>query len=546
MGKIRLIYIILFNLGIYGYANTPQGTIEEAEFIIKKEKKNELPESSRLFKKAPLPSPTTKPNVKLQYELYDPHPTFQALDHKIKILRAKQDIIARLYGNYLKLGYGNYYAPHISFFANNTRKDKYGYGAHLFHASEGKNKYFEAYKNELGFYGKVFTENLKYSGELYYTGNKYPSIHFTKDINNTENDPNKHHTYHQTGLRGSLQNYLPTSLNYHVDIHAIHLRNQSSKQENQLLGILEANYIINEIFKANIKWGLDFIDSKGSHTSSLKHFISHFKPALITKFNNFTMQAGANLAYQNDTRALNNTFYIYPDLEIIYAFNKVLRPYIRLSGDIQPNTWQKYIVENPWLAPSVDIRHTNQNYNFHVGVYSDLFELLSSHAGISISNYYNWPCFINHHREPREFDIKYESSATVLNLFVELTKISFAEALSTRIKAEYFHYQLDGLKQAWHRPQYMLEIFNAYKFREKILFKNNLYWLGGIQALDPHTDATVSLSDIVDISLGIEYLWNQRFSIFIDCKNILAKANNRYLHTPTHGMHLIAGITYGW
>jgi hypothetical protein len=65
-------------------------------------------------------------------------------------------------------------------------------------------------------------------------------------------------------------------------------------------------------------------------------------------------------------------------------------------------------------------------------------------------------------------------------------------------------------------------------------------------ALDPHTHASTSLPDIVDIGVGIEYLWNQRFSIFMDCQNILAKANNRYLHTPISGAHILVGITYGW
>ena len=81
-----LVYITLMLLGwgtytmeSYGYAKRPQGTIQEAEFIIKKEKKNQLPEADRLIKKAPLPLPTEQPSVKLQYALYDIPLDFQSL-----------------------------------------------------------------------------------------------------------------------------------------------------------------------------------------------------------------------------------------------------------------------------------------------------------------------------------------------------------------------------------------------------------------------------------------------------------------------------------
>ena len=100
-----------YTIGNYGQAKSPQGTIQEAEFIIKKEKKNQVPEANRLVKKAPLPLSTEQPGAKLQYELYDIPLDFQPLDHKIKILRAKQERITNLYGKYIKLGYGNYHMP---------------------------------------------------------------------------------------------------------------------------------------------------------------------------------------------------------------------------------------------------------------------------------------------------------------------------------------------------------------------------------------------------------------------------------------------------
>ncbi|OJW69369.1 MAG: hypothetical protein BGO68_02905 [Candidatus Amoebophilus sp. 36-38] len=542
------IYIILslFIGNTYTKANAPQGSIEEAEFIIQKERKNELPESTRLFKKAPLPLPIEKSSIKLQYDLYDMQPSFQPLEHKVKILRAKQDMISRLYGNYLKLGHGNYYMPYIAAFLDNTRNDKYAYGLHLSHLSEGKKNYFEAYHNDIELHLKTLTEKLVYTGAVQYKGDKYPLIHSINNINNTENDPHRYHAYHQIGLHTTLYNHLPAPFNYQVDAQVIHLRNHQSIQESQEKGLMQVDYMINEIFKLKTELDLHLIQYTNPHAATLKRYISHFKPSLEVSFKDFTMQAGANLAYQNDATALSKNFDLYPELKISYAFTKLLRPYVRLSGTIQPNTWQDLIIENPWLTPSVAIRHTNQNWVVYAGVHSDLLEMLSGHVGLSVANYHNWPCFVNHPTKPREFDIKYAHSANVLNIFAELTKVSFAEALITRLQGAYFYYELGELPKAWHRPQYTLELLNTYNFYDKILLKNKCYWLGGIHALDPHTQTAISLPDVVDIGVSVEYLWNQRFSIFIDCQNILAKANNHYLHTPTSGTHILAGITYGW
>ncbi|ACE06738.1 hypothetical protein Aasi_1449 [Candidatus Amoebophilus asiaticus 5a2] len=548
-----LVYITLMLLGwgtytmeSYGYAKRPQGTIQEAEFIIKKEKKNQLPEADRLIKKAPLPLPTEQPSAELQYALYDIPLDFQSLEHKIKILRSKQERLINLYGKYLKLGYGNYHMPYIAAFFNNTRNKRHGYGLHISHLSEGKKKYAEEHHNTINFHGKKLMEKLTLAGSLDYNWDKYP---FKQLINNTiytHNDPNRHYKYHQVQLRTSLYNHLPSTLKYQVHTQLIHLSSSSSIHETQEECKLHASYSLNEIFQ--LRAGIDIYLSQYRQTNNhaLQRNIFRFKPIFVTKLNEFIIQTGTTLTYQNNTDALPENFHVYPEVKLTYALNKAFRPYIGVSGNIQANSWQEYILQNPWLASTVDLRHTNQQYICYAGIKSDILSKLTCHAGLSISSYKNWYCFVNNATEPRQFDIQYDAAAKVMQLFAELAKTSFGEALVTRLKAAYFDYTLTQLEKPWHKPQYTIEILNTYNFHDKILLKGNLHWLGGIQALDPTTKAAKSLPDVIDIDLGIEYVWNQRFTIFLDCSNILARSNNRYLHAPTSGAHFLAGVTYAW
>lgn len=529
----------------YGQDSKPQGTIQEAEFIIKKERKNELPESTRLFKKAPLPSPTDQPSFQLKYEPDDFLMSFQPIEHKIKILRAKQDRQERLYGNYVRLGYGNYHRPYVAALFNNTRNRKYAYGLQLGHISEGKNEYLEGYQQAATLHGKMLTEKLVLDGIMDYAWDRHPFIQVINDPQHTNNDPNKHHTYHQIGLSTRLYNYVPDTLNYQAQVHALHLH-QEKVHENQGKANLHVDYQLNETLQLHTDGTFQIMQYTNPATASITRHVTSLQPSLVTSFQALTIHAGANVAYQNDKKALANNFYVHPAIKLTYSLNKALRPYIELNGGIQPHSWQTHVAQNPWLAPAADIRHTNQSFILAVGVQGDVIDTLTCHAGVSVSNYHNYPCFVNNAVEPREFDIQYDSSATVVHGFTELTKASFGSALVTRLKAAYFYHKLTDLLKPWHKPQYSLELYNTYNFHDKVLVKSNLFWQGGIQVQDPPTQASKSLEDVIDLCLGIEYLWNKRFSIFVDCQNLLAKANNQYLHTPTNSTHVMAGIAYSW
>lgn len=529
----------------YGQDNKPQGTIQEAEFIIKKERKNELAESTRLFKKAPLPTTTDQPSFQPKYELDDLFMTFQPIEHKIKILRAKQDRLERLYGSYIRLGYGNAHRPYGVALFNNSRNPKYAYGLQLGHISEGKNEYAEGYHQAAALHGKMLTQQLVLDGSMDYMWNKHPFIEAINNPQHTANDPNKNHTYHQIGLSTRLYNYVPDTLNYQAQAQVLHLH-QEKVHENQGKANVQVGYQLNEIIQLHTDAAFQVSQYTNPATASMTRHITSLRPSLIILFQNLAIHAGASLAYQDDKQALPNNFYAHPTIKLTYSLSKSLRPYIELNGGIQPHSWQLHVSQNPWLAPSADIRHTNQSFILAAGFQSDVLETLTSHAGVSVSSYQNYPCFVNHAAEPRNFDIQYDSSATVVHGFIELTKTSFGAALVTRFKAAYFHYKLTDLLKPWHQPQYNFELCNNYNFHDKIFVKTSLLWQGGVEAQEPDTKVSKSLPDVIDLCLGIEYLWNKRLSLFVDCQNMLAKDNNHYLHAPTRGIHVMMGLAYGW
>jgi hypothetical protein len=290
----------------------------------------------------------------------------------------------------------------------------------------------------------------------------------------------------------------------------------------------------------------DLYLTKHSDTTTVYRNLWRFKPTLSFKLNKFDVQGGFNLVCQNDTSYAPNHLHTYPVLEVKYALYKWLQPYLGIGGDMQQNSLQGFLQENPLLASEVDLRHTNQYLTYYGGAKGDLAAQVNWHVGFSVGNYQNFHCLVNSAQDPGRFEVQYDPAATLCNIFGELICANQAETLTTRLRGDYFHYTLQELLKPWHRPHYQLDLTSTYRLHDKLVFRGAMSWMGGIAAQCVNTKAPVVLDDVVDVDLGIEYLWDSRFSVFCDFQNLLGSKNERYLCYPTRGFHCMLGLTYAW
>ncbi len=525
---------------VLGQQPASKGTLKDAEFVIKKERKHLLPEASRLFKSAPTSPATTDPMNPLAYVLPDLSPEFDILPRKTQILRAQQEIVAKLYGNYLQGSYGNFHAPFLEVFFANKHHPRYAYGLQLRHLSAGEVAYFEETRNLIQLHGTLFTKTLCLEGAMAYNGDQYQLY----NSGNGSAAASSSQTLHQVAVRQTLVNYIYGAFNYQVDGSFHYLADAFQARENQWGFNGRGDYALNDTLR--LKAFTDLYLTKHSDAMAVHRNLWRFKPMLFFICNRFDVQGGINLVYQNDVSYASNALNVYPVLEVKYALRKWLSPYVGISGDIQRNSLQSFLQENPLLAPQVTLCHTNQRFVFYGGARGDIVEQVSWHAGLSVGTYQNLHFLVNSDQDPGRFDIQYDPAATLFNTFGELTHTNKAETLTTRLRGDYFHYTLQELSKPWHRPRYQLDLLSTYRFYDKIVCRGTMYWMGGLKAQDAITKAPKVLDDVVDVGLGIDYLWNSRFSVFFNCQNLFASKNERYLHYPARSSHFMAGLTYAW
>ena len=519
-----------------GQQVSSEGALKDAEFLIKKERKHLLPEASRLFETAPIAPLIIAPTRPLVYNLPDLFSAFDTLPHKTKILRAKQDFVPNLYSNYVQGGYGNFHTPFLEGLFSNKYHPQYAYGLQVRHLSAGKEVYAEENHNLIQLHGKLFTETLRLRGDIGYHRDRYQLYNAGQG--------KAIQTLHQIALHKTLGNYIHGTFNYQVDASFFYLSDAYQAREKQWEFTGRGDYVFNDTLI--LKAFTDLYLTKHSDTTIVHRNLWRFKPMLFFKLNEFDVQGGFNLVCQDDVAYAPNFLNIYPVLEVKYALHKWLRPYLGLGGDMQQNFLQGFLKENPLLAPKADFRHTNQHFVFYGGARGDILAQVSWHLGLSVGTYHNLHCLVNSMQDAGRFEVKYDPAATLFSTFGELTHTNRAETLTTRLRGDYFHYTLQELLKPWHRPCYQLELTSTYRLYDKLVSSGAIHWMGGMAAQHVHTRAPVMLNDVVDVDLGIEYLWNARFSVFFDCKNLLARKNERYLYYPTRGLHCMLGLTYAW
>ena len=540
----QLLWIAVF-LGTFynalGQQSTAKGTLKDAEFVIEKERKLPLPEASRLFEKAPMVPLLTAPIIPLRYALPALFPDFDLLPLKTKILRAKQEALAQLYGNYLKAGHGNWHTPYLAVFLANKRNPTYGYGLNFSHLSAGEEAYFQEAHNLVQLHGRLFTKTLRLEGEVCYTRDGHQLYDPGSDASATP----PQQIVQQFGVSKTIANYNREIVNYQLDASFHHMADGYKARENQWGFNGEGDYALNALFTAKAATDLYLTHHRDEAIKANRH-LWRIRPLLAFALDDFDIEGGINLVYQNDPSPVVNTFNAYPIIAVKYNFRKWLRPYIGISGDIERTSLQSFLQENPFLAPNAALRHTNQRFLFYGGARGDVMEQISFQTGLSIGIYQNLHCFLNNAEDPGRFDLCYDPEAMVINTFGELLRTNREETLTVRLRGDHFYYALKELERPWHRPRYQLDLATSYRLYDKIMFKGNGYWLGGMEALDVASNVAMPLKNVVDLGLGIDYLWSSRFSIFLDCKNLLARSNERYLHYPTRGFHFVAGLTYAW
>lgn len=550
--KLFFIALILLAPVAFLWAQDTQprerGEVKDAEFIIRKDRVLTLPKQPRVFERAPA-LPNTQSKGSYNYEVknffLDAKPAVTDTEPFQRNFGSDRGI---LYHSYVKAGYGNYQSPLGELYINNIESDFLNYGVFLKHQGfyegpvDGENSAEDHTNVRLD--GSYFQEDIEFFGKLGY-------------------DRDKHHFYgYQRGLevsRDTISQILNTIYG-NVGLRRIDREAILYYEAGLALRLFNDNYAAREHevgltaqlgIKANDeRWrgGLairGFITSPSDTTySGINRNYGKLFPYVQFSDEQFKIKAGANLVVDNDgLPEMSTNFHVFPSIAASYHLSESFGIYAEVEGDVIRKTYYDFVMENPFLGPSAELKNTIQDFQVDAGVTGAINDELSYKTGIRYGDYQNMHFYGNHLEDSTRFQLIYDSGTKVLNYHISVGW-KYEDWYQLQASGNYYHYELSDINSPWHKPEWALGVENYIMPGDKWFITANLNLLGGIQALNLDSTESTTLSPIIDLAAKVDYAFTPRFSVFVEGNNLLNQKNERYWNYRARGIQGIGGLTF--
>jgi len=547
-----------------------RGTIQDAEIEIVKDRVNTLPEATRNFEKIRL-APPPRPTRPVTYTYPDFRLPATRLSPSVQVLTVAQEELEPLTGNYLRLGFGNYGSVYGRAHLHPVRNEQYSYGLDVRHNSartgpvDGQNS--GASQTSVALTGEYYLGATALGASLDYAHDRYNFYGYdaSKLAVTPESDALKQ-TFNRFGTRAYARNRAPDAqLTYEVGVGYRRFSDYFGVSENNLLLDAKAGYALGETSRITLDAQGSFISDKqpatfGGLISDLvrtRNFFQATPAYVLTGKTGLTLTLGATLGYSSDVLSGSGKGIINPAVRLGYAVvPEKFVVYGGVGGAIQRVTRYDLSQENPWLAPGQTVLDTHAGPTVYGGFTSTPVSGLELAARATFGRSRNLYFYRNSLADTSKFDLVYDSTTiNVVNVHAEAL-YSASEKVRVGFKADYNHYGVKSLAQAYGRPAFLGTLYATYNIFDKLLLGANLYYYsanyGASYVNDfnngfPITRETPrQTNSVIDLSLRADYRLTPKFSIFAIGNNLTNRHYQRYLNYQSQGINVIGGLTYSF
>jgi hypothetical protein len=547
----KLAQLIILALSIFlGFSAHGQGSqLEEAEIVIRKDRKITLPPANRNFEKIPqLPVQNPKSQQTYSFNEYPLNltpiqPNFRAVN--LVVSEKQKDIT----GNFFKLGYGNFGTLMGEAYVGSVRNPNYLYNLYVRHRSSARGPIFDKNSGDnltdvvLG--GKFFNGTNTISGDIQY-GNRKVHFYGYNPVLDLSPDLIERKFTSFTARAAVEKTALDEVVSYHFRTNWDFFRDNFEAKESRFNFDLGYGYNFTDKLHLDLQGLVTFANIED--TESIGRNFYNFKPRLSYFAKKFSIKAGANLASDNDdltqiATTAESGFKVYPSFRLDVNPISTVNVYAGYEGDLEFNSFQGFSNENAFIQSDFILLNTEKQSDIYGGVNIDLTKGLRVNAGFSMASLQRLSFFTNSITDSTRFEVLYDGDAVNrTNVYGEVV-YEKAGSLRSALRFDFFKYDLNTLADAYHKPQYQAVFNNSFFPIDNLKVTADLYYLGGLVGLNRESNTRVELDDIIDLNVGGDYSLNERVSVFLQFKNIIGKEYQRYLNYNTRGIQFLGGIT---
>ena len=522
---------------------------------------------------------------------------------RIKAARIVGEPATKLYNNYLRLGFGNYWSPLTDLYWSSTRDRKKTYGLRINHFSswdalhnvDGKNygpNHFG--KTNVTLFGKyIIKENLQLSSDINYEHDHNLYYGFTdstlqavmgiprdsisiKDyrasynvatwnfgLRNMQLDPNK------LGYAANVQisdlwgvwgeNEL--NININGDI------NYGFNIKNQYKGIaylhLEWSHYNNITPAGELPLGYSVVPTTPAVSDTVASNIVKANPYIDFIFNGLQFRTGLTVGWNNFVNSnIDSKLYLFPDITVS---KKLMSDHLALSlaavGGMEANSFNSMRKENPYITPEALFPLAMRHYDFIGHARWTISRKLEANAEISYIFLRNDIVYIiTPEYSLKNVFIPYAIDNNRITLGGDLSFVN-DEMLTLRAGGHYYAYSVvdDEVsssisEQMPYRPNWDALVAADMNYKNKWFLHLEGRFIGemigaGTQLISGPTPmleivTTKHLPTRYGIAAEVEYRHNRALSFFLRMDNLAFQRYWLWENYPSQRGLFIAGLTY--
>ena len=462
------------------------------------------------------------------------------------------DPLPRLYKSHLKVGFGNYFTPLVELSLHNLRSKTVSYGAIVNHtSSHGKikldndEKVFAGYSNTgLNLFGKKIMKNSILEGDIDVFHKSVHYYGYNPDIDTTLEKDDILQSFINVGMGvGYKSAYTDSShLNYSGNINYNYFTDINDNVENSIKLTVDMDKVI-EKQDAGLNLSFQHLAPSSSIDSSSNSILG-VSPWISRHSNDWRYQVGFNTYFDVAHGETKIHFSPRAQLQFVVVEN-ILVPYIGITGNYKANNYRKIAMENPFIVPNLHVKNTNEKIIAYVGLKGRYNKDISFNIKASYSIIDDLYFYVNDSNSVLEnqFDVVYDNGE-VTNIYADLS-YTYSPQLSFTLKGNYYNYQLNDEKYAWHMPDFDMTFSSMYNLRNKIYVYSDIIGIGKRYVKRYSTgDNYKELPANIDINLGFEYQYTRNLSAFLRLNNLLGSNYYFYNFYPSQGFNFMLGFTY--
>ena len=256
-------------------------------------------------------------------------------------------------------------------------------------------------------------------------------------------------------------------------------------------------------------------------------------------------------------------FYIYPKADISYTSNNgKWIPFLKYEGSYDLNSFTSFSLENPYVAPTLQIQSTELNHRGVLGFKAHAGSGLSFSFETSYSQSDNFPLFRRLPYDDNNQDMGYRLGNTYQVIYDRMEKMGmmtridlrFSEYNKLSLQTGFYEYKREGGEKVWNLPSLTIDLDANFRLGKKLYFqmgghyigerdsvKNILVLQGGSQA---DFDTVESLSALFSIASSITWKISSQWDLFYENNMMLGDQTSRWAYYQNQSQLHLGGVRY--